>query len=91
MSDSVIAVVPNPSDFNSIRTTFSNEGIHIQLIHSFEEALMLLAAGQTPVFVCDPRNGNNGQASVLKLIRTRGVRRVVLLSRMADETLENAA
>lgn len=91
MSDSVIAVVPNASDFDSIRTALSQEGRHIQLIHSLEEALKLLAAGRTPVYICDPGNGKNGQASILRMIRTREVTRVVLLSRMADERLGTAA
>ncbi len=85
MSDSVIAVVPNASDFDPIQATLSTEGIHVQLIRSFEEALKLLSVGRTPVYVCDPRNGGTGQESMLRMLRTREVSRVVLLSRLADE------
>jgi hypothetical protein len=87
MSDSVIAVMPNSSDFDPIQKTLSTEGIHVQLIRSFEEALRLLAVGRTPVYVCDPRNDRAGQDSILRMLRTREVSRVVLLSRLADERI----
>jgi hypothetical protein len=85
MSDSIIAVVPGAADVDAVQRSLSPDGIDVQFIRSLEEGLRLIAAGSTPVYVCDPQKRASWREPILRLLRSGAASRVVLLSRMASE------
>ena len=85
MSDSIIAVVPATSDIETVQESLSPNGVEVQFINSFEEALRLLSGGSTPVFFCDAANGKTWREPMLRLLQSGRASRVVLLSTLSDE------
>ena len=87
MSDSIIAVVPGSTDVDvdTVQRSLSPEGVNVQFIRSLEEGLRLIAAGHTPVYVCDPQKRAAWHEPIMRLLRSGAASRVVLLSRMMNE------
>jgi len=85
MSDSIIAVVPATSNVETVQESLSPNGVEVQFINSFEEALRLLSGGSTPVFFCDADNRKLWREPMLQLLHSGRASRIVLLSTLSDE------
>ncbi len=84
MPESVITVMSNVSDLSLIKESLRGEGVDLQVVHSPEEALEMLAVTDSAVVVYDADTGQPWREAVPRFLRTRPGTRVILIATSAD-------
>ena len=84
MVQSLIAVLPSSPDSHFICDSLNRDGIRVQLTHSPEEAVRLLASTEHPVILYDADTGQPWQDATRTFLAVRPNARIVLLMQSAS-------
>jgi len=85
MAQSVIAVLPSPSDSTLICHSLGHDGIAVRVVPSPEEALRLLAAEEESVILYDADTGQPWPDALRRFLAIRPTLRMVLLMESAGQ------
>src|SRR5436190_16047384 len=84
MSEAIIAVLPDPADWNVVRMGLGRDGIDIRVVSSTPEALKLMADESISVVLYDADNGQPWRDALPQFLSTKPGSRVVLLAKSAN-------
>jgi len=84
MAEAIIAVLPDPADWNVVRLGLGRDGIDIHVVASAREAVKLMETESISVVLYDADNGQPWRDALPQFLTTRPGSRVILLAKSAN-------